>query len=105
MAGNKALKKFLQSKIPKKGAGQSIKEINVYKEPNTHSEVIGKIKTGELINWINKSICENREWIRCDKNQNFGYIIGTEEDGKYNLDVEKIIKAPEKKKKLLLRKI
>ena len=97
MAGNKALKKFLQSKIPKKGAGPSKREINIYKEPNTHSEIIGKIKIGESVNWINKSICDNREWIRCDKNQNFGYVIGTEEDGNYNFDVDKIIKTPEKK--------
>ena len=98
MAGNKALKKFEKSKIPKKGTGPSVKEINIYKEPNTHSEIIGKIKAGESINWINKSICDNREWIRCDKNQNFGYIISTEEDGNYNFDVDKITsKNPEKK--------
>ena len=41
------MKKFLQSKIPKKGAGPSKREINIYKEPNTHSEIIGKIKIGE----------------------------------------------------------
>ena len=97
MAGNKALKKFSESKIPKKGAGQSLREINIYKDPNTHAEIIGKIKAGESVNWINKSICDNREWIRGDKNQNFGYIIGTEEDGNYNFDVEKIIETPEKK--------
>ena len=97
MAGNKALKKFSESKIPKKGAGQSLREINIYKDPNTHAEIIGKIKAGESVNWINKSICDNREWIRCDKNQNFGYIIGTEEDGNYNFDVDKITETPEKK--------
>ena len=101
MAGNKALKKFLQSKIPKKGTGPSRREIYIYKEPNTHSEIIGKIKAGESINWINKSICDNREWIRCDKNQNFGYVIGTEEDGNYNFDVDKIIKKQEKKNEAL----
>ena len=97
MAGNKALKKFSESKIPKKGAGQSLREINIYKDPNTHAEIIGKIKAGESVNWINKSICDNREQIRCDKNQNFGYIIGTEEDGNYNFDVDKITETPEKK--------
>lgn len=58
MAGNKALKKFLESKIPKKGAGQSLREINIYKDPNTHAEIIGTIKPGELVNWVSKSICE-----------------------------------------------
>ena len=102
MAGNKALKKFSQSKIPKKGTGPSVREINIYKEPNTHSEIIGKIKSGELISWISKSICDNREWIRCDKNQNFGYAIGTEGDGNYNFNVDKIIKCPEKKTEVFI---
>ena len=102
MAGNKALKKFEKSKIPKKGTGPSIREINIYKEPNTHSELIGKIKSGESISWIGKSICDNREWIRCDKNQNFGYVIGTEEDGNYNFNVDKIIKCPEKKTEVFI---
>lgn len=102
MAGNKALKKFLESKIPKKGGGPSQRDINIYKEPNTHSEIIGTIKAGEFINWINKSICENKEWIRCDKNQNFGYVIGTNEDGNYNFNVDKIIKSPEKKSEVFI---
>lgn len=97
MAGNKALKKFVKSKIPKKGKGPSIKEINIHKEPNIHSEIIGKIKSGEVVNWISKSICDNREWIRCDKSHNFGYAIGTEEDCNYNFNIEKITICPEKK--------
>lgn len=98
MAGNKALKKFQESKIPKKGTGPSRREINIYKEPNTHSDIIGKIKEGESFNWIYKSICDNKEFLRCDNKQNFGYVIGTEEDGSYNLDVDKIIKSQEIKK-------
>ena len=44
MAGNKALEKFKESKIPKKGKGKIIIEIPIYKEPNTQSEIIGTIK-------------------------------------------------------------
>ena len=102
MAGNKALKKFVKSKIPKKGKGPSIKEINIYKEPNIHSEIIGKIKSGEVVNWISKSICDNREWIRCDKNHNFGYAIGTEENCNYNFNIEKITVCPEKKSEVFI---
>lgn len=59
MAGNKALKKFLESKIPKKGKAKPLKEINVYKYPNTNSEIIGKIKVDNEVNWISKSICDD----------------------------------------------
>ena len=90
MAGNKALKKFLESKIPKKGQAKPLKEINVYKEPNTSSEIIGKIKVDQEVNWISKSICDDREWMRCDQNQNFGYVIGHDKDGSCNFDVGKI---------------
>ena len=97
MAGNKALKKFSESKIPKKGQGKPLKEIDVYKEPNTNSEIIGKIKIDKEVNWISKSICDDREWIRCDQNQNFGYIIGYEKDGTCNFDVGKIKEVTVKK--------
>ena len=86
MAGNKALKKFADSKIPQKGKGTLTKEINIYKEPNTHSEIVGKINAGEEIFWISKSICEEREWVRCDKTQNFGYIVAHEKDGLCNVE-------------------
>ena len=33
--------------------------------------------------------------MRCDKNQNFGYIIGHEKDGTCNFDVGKIKEVPE----------
>ena len=99
MAGNKALKKFKESKIPRKGHAKPLKEIDVYKEPNTNSEIIGKIKVDQDINWISKSICDDREWMRCDQNQNFGYIVGHEKDGTCNFDVGKIKEVPEKKEK------
>ena len=44
MAGNKALQKFKESKIPKKGTAKTIIEIPIYSEPNTHSSIIGRIK-------------------------------------------------------------
>ena len=87
MAGNKALEKFKESKIPKKGKGKIKKEIPLYKEPNTQSEIIGVIKKNQEISWISKSICDEREWIRCNKNNNYGYIVGYEKDGKCNLDI------------------
>ena len=87
MAGNKALEKFKESKIPKKGKGKITKEISIYKEPNTQSEIIGRIKKNQEISWISKSICDEREWIRCNKNNDYGYIVGYEKDGKCNLDI------------------
>ena len=46
MAGNKALKKFSESKIPKQGYGKPNKKITIYTEPNTQSKVIGTIQKG-----------------------------------------------------------
>jgi len=91
MAGNKALEKFKESKIPKKGKGKIIIEIPIYKEPNTQSEKIGTIKKNQEVSWISKSICDEREWIRCNKDNNYGYIVGYEKNGKCNLDVGSII--------------
>ena len=99
MAGNKALQKFKDSKIPKKGKGKIIIEVPIYKEPNTQSEIIGRIKKDCEINWISKSICDEREWIRTDENNNFGYIVGYEKDGKCNLEVESIKEKKDEKKK------
>lgn len=90
MAGNKALEKFKESKIPKKGKGKITTEIPIYKEPNTQSEVIGKIRKNQEVSWISKSICDEREWIRCNKDNNYGYIVGYEKDGKCNLDIATI---------------
>ncbi len=87
MAGNKAIEKFKESKIPKKGKGKITIEIPIYKEPNTQSEKIGTIKKNQEVSWISKSICDEREWIRCNKDNNFGYIVGYEKDGKCNLDI------------------
>ena len=91
MAGNKAIEKFKESKIPKKGKGKIIIEIPIYKEPNTQSEKIGTIKKNQEVSWISKSICDEREWIRCNKDNNYGYIVGYEKNGKCNLDVGSII--------------
>jgi hypothetical protein len=90
MAGNKTLKKFKDSKIPKKGTGKTIIEVPIYKEPNTKSVIIGKIPKGYEITWISKSICDEREWIRTDEKNNFGYIVGYEKDGKCNLDINSL---------------
>ena len=68
MAGNKGLEKFKESKIPKKGKDKITKEIPIYKEPNTQSEIIGYIKKNQEISWISKLICDEREWIRANKN-------------------------------------
>ena len=87
MAGNKGLEKFQESKIPKKGKGKIIKEIPIYKEPNTQSEIIGTIKKNQQVSWISKSICDEREWIRANKNNDYGYIVGYEKDGKCNIDI------------------
>ena len=98
MAGNKALQKFKDSKIPKKGKGKTIIEVPIYKYPNTQSDVIGRIKKDCEISWISKSICDEREWIRTDENNNFGYIVGYEKDGKCNLEVESIKEKKDDKK-------
>ena len=90
MAGNKKQKKFQDSKIPKKGEGKTTESLPIFKEPNTNSEKIGTIQKGELLNWINKSICDDREWIRLGKNENFGYIIGYDKEGKCNMDIQSI---------------
>lgn len=87
MAGNKALEKFKDSKIPKKGQAKVIIEIPIYKEPNTKSQIIGTIKKNQEITWISKSICDEREWIRCNNKNNYGYIVGSEKDCKCNLDL------------------
>ena len=99
MAGNKTLKKFKDSKIPKKGTGKTVVEIPIYKEPNTKSEIIGKIAKDHEITWISKSICDEREWIRCNGNNNFGYIICYDEDIKCNIDINSIIENKDYKKK------
>lgn len=96
MAGNKALKKFAKSKIPKKGSGKVTKTVKVYKEPNTHSEVIDTIEDGKEIFWISKSICDEREWVRCDDKLKFGYIIGHEKDGNCNLEKNSIFEKEDK---------
>ena len=97
MAGNKALEKFKNSKVPKKGKGTTNAEVKIYSEPNTHSKVIGTIKKGEAINWISKSICEEREWIRCDGNNSFGYIVANTMDGTCNLNMDSVKETKEEK--------
>ena len=97
MAGNKALEKFKKSKIPKKGTSTTTAEVPIYQEPNTHSKIIGTIKKDEMVNWISKSICEEKEWIRCDKKNNFGYIISGELDGTCNLNLNLIQEKKEEK--------
>ena len=99
MAGNKALEKFKNSKIPKKGTATIPIEIPIYKEPNTHSPIIGKIKKDEEITWISKSICDEREWIRCNQINDYGYIVGYEKDGRCNLDINTIKENKEEIKK------
>ena len=90
MAGNKALEKYKESKIPKKGKGKVTVEIPIYEYPNTQSKIIGKIKKNQEITWISKSICDEREWIRSDKKNNYGYIVGYETPDKCNLDIGNI---------------
>ena len=97
MAGNKALKKFSESKIPKQGYGKPNKKITIYTEPNTQSKVIGTIQKGTEVYWISKSICDDREWLRCNKDNNFGYIIVHEANDECNFD-ESTIKETETKK-------
>ena len=90
MAGNKALEKFKNSKIPKKGTAVVKDEVPIYQEPNTHSKIIGTIKKDEQVNWISKSICDEKEWVRCNAEKNFGYIIGNDMDGNCNLNMNSI---------------
>ena len=97
MAGNKVLEKFKNSKVPKKGKGTTNAEVKIYSEPNTHSKVIGAIKKGEAINWISKSICDEREWIRCDGNNSFGYIVANTMDGTCNLNMDSVKETKEEK--------
>ncbi len=99
MAGNKTLQKFKDSKIPKKGKGKVNKEVDIYIEPNTQSVIIGKIPKDQIISWISKSVCDEREWIRCDEENNFGYIVGYEKDGSSNLDISSIKDKTNGKKK------
>lgn len=97
MAGNKALEKFKKSKIPKKGTSTTTAEVPIYQEPNTHSKIIGTIKKDEMVNWISKSICEEREWIRCDGNNSFGYIVANTMDGTCNLNMDSVKETKEEK--------
>jgi len=97
MAGNKTINKFKDSKIPKKGTGTTNEEVKVYEEPNTYSKVIGTIKKDEVIDWISKSICEEKEWIRCGRKNNFGYIIGNNSDGTCTLKADTIQEKKEEK--------
>ena len=90
MGGIKTQKKYKNSKIPKKGIGKPNKELPIYKDPNTKSEIIGNISKGQEIKWISKSICDKREWVRCDGNQQFGYIIGYEKEDECNFDINDI---------------
>ena len=90
MAGNKALQKFKNSKIPKKGTAVVKDEVPIYQEPNTHSKIIGTIKKDEIVNWISKSICDEKEWVRCNAEKNFGYIIGNDMDGNCNLNMNSV---------------
>ena len=99
MAGNKALQKFKESKIPKKGKAKTIIEIPIYSEPNTHSTIIGRIKKSQEITWISKSICDDREWIRLNQDNNYGYIVGYESDQKCNLEIGTIKETKEETKK------
>ena len=97
MAGNKASEKFKDSKIPKKGTSTTTAEVPIYQEPNTHSKIIGTIQKDEMVNWISKSICEEKEWIRCDKKNNYGYIISGELDGTCNINMNLIQEKKEEK--------
>ena len=88
MAGNKALEKFKDSKVPKKGSGTTNTDLPIYQEPNTHSQIIGTIKKDENFDWVGKSICDGKEFVRCDKN--FGYIAINEINGKCNLNMDTV---------------
>ena len=63
MGGNKTLKKFKDSKIPKKGGGIANEIIPIYAESNTYSKVIGYIKKGQKLYWDRKSISQDNEWV------------------------------------------
>ena len=98
MAGNKALEKFKDSKTPKKGASTTTVEVPIYQEPNTHSKIIGTIKKDEKFNWISKSICDEKEWVRCDNKHNFGYVIIKGLDGTVNINFSCIQEKKEEEK-------
>ena len=100
MAGNKTLQKFKDSKIPKKGKGKITIEIPIYESPHTSSKIIGYIPKSKEITWISKSVCDEREWIRCNQDYNFGYIVGYEKEGKCNLDIKSIKEKTEKKEEI-----
>ena len=72
-------------------------EVLIYQEPNTHSKIIGTIKKDEIFNWISKSICDEKEWVRCDEKNNFGYIIGNDMDGNTNLNMNTVQEKKEEK--------
>lgn len=99
MGGNKILKKFKESKIPKKGEGITNESVPIYAEPNTYSKIIGSFVKGQKFNWISKSVCQDLEWIRLGEKDSFGYMIGINKDGKYNVDTESIIEKKGEKKK------
>ena len=96
MGKNKELEKFKGSKIPKKGEGKANEALPIYEEPNTNSKIIGSIEKGQKLEWISKSICQGFEWVRCGGENSFGYTVGSNIEGKYNIDTESI---SEKKKK------
>lgn len=100
MAGNKTLQKFKDSKIPKKGRGKLVKDVPIYSDPNTHSKIIGTLLKAQEIKWISKTICDEREWVRCDKEHNYGYVIGYEKDQKCNLNLETIKEKVDKNDKI-----
>lgn len=100
MAGNKTLQKFKDSKIPKKGRGKLVNNTPIYSDPNTHSKIIGTLLKDQEIKWISKTICDEREWVRCDKEHNYGYVIGYEKDQKCNLNLETIKEKVDKNDKI-----
>ena len=97
MAGNKALEKFKNSKIPKKGKAVVKDEVPIYAEPNTHSKIIGTIKKDEMFNWISKSICDGKELVRCDGKNNFGYVVVNDMEGNCNLNMNSVEEKKEEK--------
>ena len=95
MEKSKALEKFKDSKIPKKGGGIATEKLTVYEAPNTNSKIMGYVEKGELTEWISKSICQGYEWARCGAKNLFGYLIAINEDGKYNFNKIEPIKKEE----------
>lgn len=93
-------KKFKDSKIPKKGRGKLANNTPIYSDPNTHSKIIGTLLKDQEIKWISKTICDEREWVRCDKEHNYGYVIGYEKDKKCNLNLETIKEKVDKNDKI-----